>query len=389
VTSRPLGLAFLLAAVAALEALRRGGGLAALGLLAGTVAISASFSPLIGLPGGLAIAGGLAGSALLPLSSGETQGELRAWRRRAGAAIAALALGLLLAAPTYVHLFARAGGSAVEIGVTGETLIGVVSSAGLLLALAGLGAVLGRGSARRLDLALLAACVALLLGAAVLELPVANQCNFLHAAGFLLALPAAAALQRLSASGTRARVAAGIGAALVFLPTPAVVVLSYLGRPAIPLRIEGRTLVRTPADDPRALLQRWAREVTPPDAVFVTDPRPPLETAVGNAPEFPALSGRTIFTAQATSYLVTPNRDADRRLELAARLVDGGAPAEADEVLLRDLGRPLWLVTRHGDDSVVRAALEARWGPPDFAAGPYAAFRVRPAPAQADGQGRR
>src|SRR5262245_27325459 len=136
---------------------------------------------------------------------------------------------------------------------------------------------------------------------------------------------------------------------LAFLPAFAILVFAYTGRPPIPISFEHGTIARTPADAPEARLYAWIRSSTPADAVFVQDPGTEGRRCTGNASELPAFTGRALFTDYARHYLVAPNRDAPRRIELSQRLVRGDALAADDDRYLAALRRPLFLVTDGAD----------------------------------------
>jgi hypothetical protein len=253
----------------------------------------------------------------------------------------------------------------------------MAESGWLLAVLAGIGVRNASGTARPFLLACTAAASILALGCAALALPVGNEDNLFHGALVMLAVPAAGFLLAPRAGAETPRLGgARVGfAAIAFLPTLCIQVGASFGRPPVDLAFEQGRIVRADASSPDARLERWIRESTDPRAVFVIDPRPPIQAAAGNSAELPATTGRTLFTERAGHYLVAPEPDGARRAEIAAKLATGEPVSGDDDALLGSLARDVYVVCREPDRV---AALEARFGPAVFRADPLSAFRWGP-----------
>jgi hypothetical protein len=154
------------------------------------------------------------------------------------------------------------------------------------------------------------------------------------------------------------------------------VAFAFFNRPAVALELREGQLRRTPAESALARLYRWAAS-TEDDAVFVTDPRPPLVAAVGNMPEFPALTGRVLFIGFQSSYVVVPNPDAKFRGELAIAAVEGRLLTAPQLAYIGELGRPVYLITNRGSDPAVTQSLQSQFGPAVFQQDELAAYRIR------------
>ena len=361
-SSRALALALVLAMLVALRGYletRRAGSWC--GLLVAAAAATA-FSPIIGLvaAGGLsaALAGGWLTGLLRPTAG---DGE---WRREAvWRAAAALALGCVVPFPTYYHLFGRSDQPEIIVAFRPDLVATIVTSIAPMIALALF--TLRRSRQRRFLGLVIAAAALLLVGNTFLQIPGANESDLFHVAAVLLAAPAAGALFELRAfaPAVRRSVAAAFLAAMA--STTGIVLWAYWERPAIPLRLEGAELRRTPDGSPVAKLYAWIIASTPTDAVFITDPQAVASAPVGNTPEFPALTGRALFVGQGPEYLVNPFADAGRRRRIAATLVSGGALDPGDRAYVDALRRPVFIVMEHATDSAVQA-LGSRYGAPRF-----------------------
>jgi len=97
----------------------------------------------------------------------------------------------------------------------------------------------------------------------------------------------------------------------------------------------------------------------------------------GNVSELPAFTGRAIFTDQ-PSYMTTPYPDADRRTTISGKLVRGEELTVDEAGYVRGLGRPVYVITWHADDSGLLERLKGRYGSPSFSAGFVAVFGLRP-----------
>jgi len=285
----------------------------------------------------------------------------------------ALLIGPALAAPTYYHLFANEG----TAGLTSAHYAGVKSAAlaANFLILAPL-AVFGlwRASpqvALRLG-AVTAAGLLLLLAVPVIHLEQGNEHNLVNAAQCLLAAPAVAWLPTLSPSGKWSRVLPAILFA-VFLPTTVCALLSFAGRPGLPLDFRGQAIHRAPEQDPLNQFYLWARSQTPADAVFISDPRQPVKMS-GNVAEFPAFTARALFTDHAT-YLTKPHKDAALRAEIGAAIASGQPLTPSQISYIHRLRRTLYVVTYRADDQAQLARLTNQHGAPVFHQGFVAAFK--------------
>jgi len=386
VTSRPLSLALLVfIALAVFRYLQRSGRGWLLGIVIGATLCTA-LNPIIGLSAISALAAALCLAAWRPSvgigavpGGGEADDEgvpPHRWLLAAGG----LAVGLLIALPTYLHLLRLTGGDTLRLEPSLRALKAVTASAGLLGAMGLFAAWRARGLTRRFLAAILVTAAVLMIAAVVMRLPVSNDSNFFHAASVLLGVPAAGFLAQGIGWRPKRRWIAWALLLLVFLPTPLVVLYSYLGRPAVALSMRDPVIRRVPETGPWARVYAWIREETAPDAVFITDPRPPLLTAVGNFPELPALTGRFLFTTLERNYVISPNRDAPTRERIATSLVDGLPLSAADESYLDGLARPLYLIREGEGAEGLAGEGVGSGGPPIFSADGIAVFAIRPRP---------
>jgi hypothetical protein len=361
-SSRALALAFVLATLVALQAYlenRRAGWVCGLLLAA---AASTALSPIVGLVAAGALSAALAGDWLIGMrrptgrdGDGRQQAVLRA--------AVALAGGGVVASPTYYHLFARSAQPEIVVAFRPDLVATIAVSIAPVFALAIF--TLVRSKQRRFLGTVTAAAAMLLVGNAFLRVPGANESDLFHVAAFLLAVPAAGAFYELRTFAPAVRRTVGAASLAAMASTTAVVLWAYWERPAIPLRLEGAQLRRTPDGSPAAKLYAWIIASTPANAVFIADPQAAASAPVGNTPEFPALTGRDLFVAQGPDYLVDPFADAGRRRRIAATLVSGGALDPRDRVYVDALRRPVFIVIEHVTDDAVRA-LESRYGVPRF-----------------------
>jgi len=163
---------------------------------------------------------------------------------------------------------------------------------------------------------------------------------------------------------------------LAFLPTTCIVAYAYLHRPAIAFEIENGDMYRLPRSSPLAHLYAWIGQHTERDAMFILDPRH-LISVGGNAPEFPAMTKRVMFTAESHSYMVAPHADAKLRHDLAVHLFDGEATDARDTAYLARFHRPIYLVVTNSDEAHGIAGLENRYGTAAFREGDVAIFPIR------------
>jgi hypothetical protein len=378
ISSRPIGLAFVLVIALCMLTWLQRGSVASWVLLVLSTALCTAFSLPVGAPGALALGAGLVLAGWLPLDDhdGMAATPARLWRRRTLSGGAGLVLGVVLAAPTYYHLLLGEAERAMHVDLSLSTMVRLGASAGLILGMAAVGTIRGRGDTRRFLLGLLAAGAVLVGAGTFIELPAQNDCNLFQAGALLLALPAVASVVPSPEwSGTRARLT-WLGVVIVFLPTMLLVMFAYLHRPPIALAFTHEHLERVPADSPLARLYAWVRRHTAADAVFILDPEPPFAAAVGNMPEFPALTERVMFTSYAYSYMVAPHHDAALRHEIAKRLLAGEALDARQAEYLVALRRPLYLVVQSPDASEAQSSLRQRFGEPVFRDRDAAVFAV-------------
>ncbi len=365
VTARPLALASLVVVIALLAAALDGkssGRLRERLGLALAMALCTLFSPLVGLAATAAFSAALLVSAARDRRRGEpglARGEL--------CAAAALCVGAALAFPWYRHLFRDSGG-AIAFGFNAKRALGAVASAWLVALLSACSVRTATTPGERAAPVLHLAGLLLALPIAFVALPVGNEDNLLHAAivcwsavaaGFVARRPARLAFLHLA-----------------FVPTLALLVLAYVGRPPIPISFDHESLQRTPADGDEARLYGWLRSRTPADAVIVQDPGSEGRQCTGNTSELPAMSGRVLFADYERHYLVSGHPDAARRVLLARRLARGEATSKEDDRYLSALRRPL-LVVSFEADAATAERLAAAHGAPLFEAGSVRVFSWR------------
>ncbi len=342
VTSRPLALTTLVGAVWAL-AWTREAPLRGYLALTGTVALLALWSPIIAIAAGLSLAGG---TLVVEFARRRGTGGLTDEARLPWLAVGLAVLsGLAVAFPSYGHLLRGTGGEGS--GLLGGGLDTARAHAGWALAagwtiglLAAAGVARAPRGRRALPTVCLVASLPLLAATVLIILPAGNFVNFFHAALVLLAVPAAGAF-RDPRGHLRVR---GVAAALtLFLPTLLLVLWTYTGRPPSRIVIRNGQLER--ADGPEARIYRWLREEAPSDAVVVIDPGPPTRAVQGNTAELPALTGRTLYTERAHHYIVSGHPHVQERVAIAKALTAGRPLTAEQEQSLRQLGRPIYILT--------------------------------------------
>ncbi|MBI4718928.1 MAG: hypothetical protein HY763_14070 [Planctomycetes bacterium] len=381
ITSRPVGLALCLGIVAcAYLGVRTGRTRHAL-LLCLCTTLAAAMNPLIGLAAGGALIGGLmlewlAGrlQALTRLGDPERVQPRFAWKP-----VLALAVGVLLALPTYKQLFSLSQGGTrfVLLEARGLKLAEAVCVSGgplVLMALAGLRRT--TGDDRRFLKCVLYAAAGLLAGAMAIELPVENSCNFFHIAMVFLAAPAAGFLLPLRqgpAGPPRAwRTAWVVG---LFVPATVLAAHAYTGRAPIDLAFDGTRLLRMPLNSDLSRLYQWIAMQTPADAVIVTDPRESVAVQ-GNVPELPAMTGRVLLVG-CEGYMTDPYPDVSRRRDIAKRLVGGYWLKPENRVYLGAMERPIYVVTYEARAPLLMRRLTAAMGDPVYQHGSVAVFSWR------------
>ena len=366
-TSRPAALACLMAQIFCLEWALRSRMVLPYALLGFTSAITSALSPITGISAGGALIMGLAGYWLRQRHNHQNAARLVA----AGLAIA---VGIILAAPTYYHLVFGPSDSQPEFwlfSISGlQNLMTIILSASMLIILAAVG--IGRApEEHRPFLQLLCfAAVVLLCADLAFALPVGNQSNFFHAAVVILAIPAAASILRGEPANKRRErtphgVAGFVVLLLIFLPTTLLLVSAYIQRPPLPATFDKARLIRLPDDSGLADLYRWVQNNTSRKAIFVIDPRIRI-AMLGNITEFPAMTGRTIFTAERDHYMVEPYPDAKTRFDIAVNLVSGNKLSDIEQSYLSALKRVVYLVIYQPQDQTISEKMQALYGPPPF-----------------------
>ncbi len=382
-TSRPLALGSLMASLLCLQWVLSAPRILPLAALAVTFALTTAASPIVGLAAGAVLGGFLLLFAVVPLRFlNRFTGFHRGIRRSYIAALTAIGAGLLIALPTYVHLLTGPSASQPHFylfSVDGlKHLITLGLNIGVLLLLAGIGYIKSSEENRGFFRLLLLGSLALLLGDATIMLPSLNQSNLFHAAVVFLAVPAAGsvitAARRLSEESNSINHRRMIAIVLLFLPTSAVLLTAYVGRPAVPVDFDLVLPRRLPSDSPLAQFYDWVQKSTKADAVFVVNPEHRVATN-GNVLELPAMTNRAIFT-EVPGHYMAPYPDAMRRFDMARRLTSGNAVSPADIRYLAQLGRPVYIVADEAGSAETERNLERQYGRPVFQAGDTVVFRA-------------
>jgi Uncharacterized membrane protein (DUF2298) len=384
--SRPVALAALMTLVSCLAWGLRKPGLLSCGLLGCASALTTSFNPIIGISGGGALLVGLAAFWRYRVSNTPPPGR-STWRVAFLAVGLAIVAGILLAAPTYYHLLFGPHARPFRFqlfSVAGVWHLATVASSILVLAiLAVCGAFRAPPDRLPLLLTLVVAAFVLLAADVAFHLPAGNQSNFFHAAVVFLAVPAAGSIMHAAPPGEQPLPSPrrAIGIVLVFLPTLLLLLAAYLHRPPLPLEFEGAQLRRVPQNSDLARLYRWVQNTTSTRAVFIVDPRRdaqanrPLVAMCGNMAEFPAMTGRMIFTEHYSQYTVAPYPDSKMRFDMAVRLVSGGEPDGSDGAYASALKRPIYIVIYHPEDVTLLSRMQQLYGSPVFHAGSVSVFK--------------
>ncbi|MBI4516664.1 MAG: hypothetical protein HY699_12705 [Deltaproteobacteria bacterium] len=381
-TSRPAALVTLLLSLTALEWSLHTRRAAAWSALACTSALTTAFSPIVGIAAGGALVVACGALSLRAHGVGPARWHPYPQSPSLLAASVLIALGTAAAFPTYYHLFLGPSSNQMRFWLLSSEglkhLLTATTSVAVLVGLALLGMRNAGATQRPFLLILLLAAFMLLLADVAVVLPVWNQSNFFHAAVVMLAVPAAASIVRPGPAGRPSTLNArrAVVIVLLFLPTVALLLSAYINRPPLPLAFAGTSLQRLPQDSELARLYAWARRDTEPDAIFVLDPRPPQIAMCGNTAEFPALSGRVMFTENRRHYMVEPYPDSAARTALAITLVSGLAPSAAERSALAALRRPLYVVYRAAGDVSLADQFQRHYGEPVFSAGNILVFQL-------------
>jgi len=326
-----------------------------------------AFNPIIGLG---AVGSLLGGSVLVWVTTRTRSGGCPNVLAPLGLAAAA-ALGAAAVGPTYYHLF-MVGRSDVHVLGVDKIVARSIALAVNLVVLLPMAFWAARRAPDRLRdhcrILVIAAC-ALLIVIPFVALPEDNEHNFANVAQCLLALPAVA----LTAT-KRWRSRSDLLLAGLFVPMTVATLVSYLGRPSLPIGFDGRLVHRT-SSDPLETLYQWARVSTSRDAVFVCDPSRPVKMS-GNVAELPAFTGRTLFVDQA-SYLTSPHGDFPRRQVIATRMTEGVRLSDADAAYVAALHRPIFLLSYRGTDVELMHRLTQLYGLPVLHEGLFSVFHIR------------
>jgi len=97
----------------------------------------------------------------------------------------------------------------------------------------------------------------------------------------------------------------------------------------------------------------------------------------GNIAEFPAMTGRVIFTEEPSHYMVEPYPDAQTRFDMAVRLVSGNEPDSSTQAYLLGFNRPMYIVISHSENGAAVSRLQNLYGPMVFHAGDVFVFKWR------------
>ncbi len=327
-----------------------------------TGALTAALNPIIALAAG----GSLAASAgSLWLMKRLRPNRAAAARREIIRSLLFL-VGALSAAPTYSHLLLFPD-AAVMSGVDKVLLKATAMLAGFLLVIL----LAWRGTktvpiVAKPGLAVLTlAGIMLIVAVPFVRLSEDNEHNFANVASCFLAVPAAGWVVSNRGRGLLHRVGVRATAlAVVFLPMTIAMLVAFGGRPALPLAFEGEMLRRIPRHGPLDAFYEWAVSSTPPNAVLISDPRETVKMS-GNVSELPAFTHRAVFVDH-RSYMTAPYRDGPLRMALATQATSGQPLGSEQLAYLRDLRRPLYIVTFHADRDEPLTALTHTLGRPVF-----------------------
>ncbi|PWT80394.1 MAG: hypothetical protein C5B44_05355 [Acidobacteria bacterium] len=378
ITSRPVALAGLLLAVFCLEWQLRSRRPWASVTLAFAFALTTAFNPIFGIAVGGVLLFSLVGFYLLNrVLFKPTELDLRL-RTIFSAGLSILA-GIAIPLPTYYHLLLGHSANHPEIALFSldglRHVVAVVMSIFILSMLALIGIFRAKQERRMLLLVLTTSACLLFAVDMIITLPAGNQSNFFHAAVVLLAVPAAGSISRIHSNRRRSKVHSWLvaGIFLVFLPTTALLVSSYLNRPAIAVSFDSAIPQRLPENSELSQLYKWARTETDPKAVFILDPREP-EVICGNTVEFPAMTNRAIFTERRNHYISDVYPDSKLRYDMTIRLVSGESLSQIDREYLTQLRRPIYLVVEKPTSATGR--MQSVYGQPVFQSGSIEVFSI-------------
>ncbi len=344
-----------------------------------TAFLMTAFNPLIGLAASGSLLGGTVLAPFFPMRGISFRKYLVDIKTPLFVIALFCLLGSLLSFPTFQHLLQQNHKTVTfshPISYVLLKLAATVANSIVLVPLALFGWKFS-GEKSRAKIKPLAISGLLLLGAVpVFSILPGNEHNLSNTAQFFLAVPAAVAVPLLGKQihhisdrftflkGINWQLRLPVLAVLTFLPTTLCTFFSYTGRPAIPLITKGQQLLRAPVEGTLQQFYNWVSTTTPPDAVFIIDPDRAVKMS-GNVSELPAFTNRTLFRDKDT-YLTTPYKDSQLRVEIAKRLTRGIALSETQTQYLMNLGRPLYLLSYDARKTEVLEHLATRYGEPDF-----------------------
>jgi Uncharacterized membrane protein (DUF2298) len=380
-TSRPAALACLMAQLFFLEWSLRSRRYATWVSLGCASALCTAFSPITGICAGGALLAGLTISLLWDGHGAKGTRGICVSNAKLVAAWLSIAGGIVLAVPTYYHLLLGPSSGHVQfrlVSLSGlRDIVTIVLNISLLMCLAAIGLIRqARNEGLILRTTFLAALLLLAANMAFL-IPPGNESNFFHAAAVFLVGPAAGSVFRVRGLGEKVlhRNYYLAGISLAFVPTVLLLLAAYIDRPALPASFSQPRLARLPQDSDLAVFYDWVQHETSPRAIFILDPRQQVAMC-GNAAEFPAMTGRVLFTEKLGHYLA-PYTDAKTRFELTGRLLTGDTLTDGDMTYLSRFNRPIYIVFYESRDGVSIAPLEKRYGQPIFHRGDLAVFKWR------------
>jgi hypothetical protein len=381
-TSRPAALACLMAQLFFLEWSLRSDRRVAWLLLGCASALCTAFSPITGICAGGALLAGLT-VCLVWVRHGPKEGipGICVSNTKLVAAWLSIVGGIVLATPTYYHLLLGPSSGHVQFRLVSlsalRDIVTIVLNISLLMCLATIGLIRqARNEGLILRATFLAALLLLAANMAFL-IPPGNESNFFHAAAVFLVVPAAGSVFRVRGLGKNVlhRNYYLVGISVAFVPTVLLLLAAYIDRPALPASFSQPRLARLPHDSDLAVFYEWVQHETSPRAIFILDPKRQVAMC-GNAAEFPAMTGRVLFTEKLGHYLA-PYTDAKTRFELAGRLLTGDTLTDGDMTYLSRFNRPIYIVFYESRDGISIAPLEKRYGQPIFHRGGLAVFKWR------------
>ncbi len=346
-----------------------------------SLAVSTAINPLIGLACCGALVVGLLSTYVL----------LRVWPRQLSDPISSrvllsilfsIMLGSVLVLPTYWHMIGSGTSSSIHIDPFRLKHWVSIGVNGLPLLLLGVFGTVQAGLAFRLPLLIsLFGGLALLLLTGLFRMPgtiptslvVGNEHNFFNVACVFLAIPATATLIRLRHGVWQLSKKRVVLAALLFLPTPLVVMSAYAARPSYDVALKQDRMAINDADDPYGSAYNWLYDNAEQDAVVVMLPDETRQRLC-NTSDLPAMTGRVLFVDHA-SYMTDMYPEFSRRCALAKELTEGTHLSDADVAYIQQLGKPVYVIGEIQADTDYRARLSQRYGLPLYDGGSVQIYR--------------